>query len=88
MSQEPTQYVVTPDCDLQPLIQLARWAVHAGGVLSTLQQIRDASPEFDKTIKLYMRDVLFPEDSNPYGLVEQVLWLANELLEVHLKVVD
>lgn len=79
------QYTVVPECDVLPLIRLARWAASAGVVLAEIKTMQAIAPDFDKAIQTYLSDVTFPENCNPCDLVEQVLWLADWLLESYLK---
>jgi hypothetical protein len=84
--QKPTcaQYDIDLLCDVLPLIKLARWAGHAGAVLSKIDGWRAHSPAFAQVINDHMPGTIWPATNNPGDEVEAVLCLAEMMLELHL----
>lgn len=74
-------YAFTIQCDVLPILKLARWSVQASEFLLEVHERRQALPEFDQAFKRMLPGVCTPDTLSNTELVAGALWAAENMLE-------
>lgn len=75
-------YTFSIQCDVLPILKLARWSVQASEFILEVHERRQALPEFDQAFRRMLPGVCTPDTLSNNELVAGALYTAECMLEM------